>query len=945
MNCRSLLKLLLITVAVIPTTTIKADSVSGPALVINEIMPANVDMYIDPAFYYGSWIELYNPDTVDINIKGWYISNDSTNLKKCSLGKFRPRKIRAKGYLVLWFGHNDENTNQVDLNLENNYDDPYEYSQIILSDQDGNIRAMELYPYVPPRMSWARVNDGQDEWSFTGYPTPSKTNSTSIFADEQLIAPEVSLESQLFSDQLSFNVDIPQGATLYYTTDGSLPAPGKSKTYVSTGEHTISKTTVFRFRLFHDQYLPSPVVTRSFIKTDNQYGIPVLSVVTDNDNLYSSSYGIWVKGVNGKAGNGQSDPCNWNMDWDRPANVEIIDVSNKMVINQEVDICNSGRYSRAYDPHSFKMEAKKKFGYENNFFAYTVFQDKPYNKYKTLKVRNGGNSYRARFRDAAVQEIILRSGLDLDCQSYQPVHHYINGVYKGVINIREPNNKDYAYSNFGIDEEDVDFFKVDHNNGNSGHGYGYTQVKGSSDAWDEWLALSKNASNQDTYDKICKIVDIEEFANYMAIEFLLFNQDWPRNNVKAYRRTKDGRFRFIIFDMDNMLGDGQPSGDPFTTFDSEEYRTVIVTLFHNMLKNQSFSKLFIDSYCIIAGSVFRIDRCKEIINELGERAKREMAFKNESPESDITLLTNNLTQSYITKKISQLQSWSYIQDAVVSPTNTISVNSPGAGLIINGIKVPQNYFSGQMLSDITISCTVPQGYRFVGWKDGTGKVVSRKLEYSLDMSKSNTLTASFSKKQSLKPVRINEISAANDIFINDSFKKHDWIELFNASKQPYDASGMYLTNDLSKPDKYIIPNGTVIPSNGYLVIWCDKNNGDLLHSTFKLDNDKPGCLILTSADESWADTLAYSPHSKFQSVGLYPDGGISTYIFNHPSIGRNNYLALSDTLNENTIPDIVDPIKAQLKNDLIYNLYGLPATDIIPGQVYMIDGKKVVFLP
>ena len=196
MNCRSLLKLLLITVAVIPTTKIKADSVSGPALVINEIMPANVDMYIDPAFYYGSWIELYNPDTVDINIKGWYISNDSTNLKKCSLGKFRPRKIRAKGYLVLWFGHNDENTNQVDLNLENNYDDPYEYSQIILSDQDGNIRAMELYPYVPPRMSWARVNDGQDEWSFTGYPTPSKTNSTSIFADEQLIAPEVSLESQ-----------------------------------------------------------------------------------------------------------------------------------------------------------------------------------------------------------------------------------------------------------------------------------------------------------------------------------------------------------------------------------------------------------------------------------------------------------------------------------------------------------------------------------------------------------------------------------------------------------------------------------------------------------------------------------------------------------------------------------------------------------------------------
>lgn len=945
MNCRSFIKLLLLTVAVMPATDIKADSDSGPALVINEIMPANVDMFMDPAFYYGSWIELYNPDTVDINIKGWYISNDPTDPKKVALGKLRPRKIRSKGYLTLWFGHYDENSSQIDMKLDNSYDDHSEYSQIILSDPDGNIRIMETYPYIPARMSWARTNDGQEEWAMTGTPTPGKTNTTSTFASEQLNAPEISTDSKIFGNQLSFTVNIPQGATLYYTTNGSLPVPGKSNTFVSNGAHTINSTTVFRFRLFHDQYLPSPVVTRSFIKTTNNYGIPVLSVVTDNNNLYSSEYGIWVKGVNGKPGNGQTDPCNWNMDWDRPANVEIIDTENTMVINQEVDICNSGRYSRAYDPHSFKMETKKKYGYENNYFAYTVFKDKPYNKYKTLKVRNGGNSYNARLRDAAIQEIVLRSGLDLDCQSYQPVHHYINGVYKGVINIREPNNKDYAYSNWGIDEDEIDFFKVDHNNGNSGHGYGYTQVEGNSNAWDQWLSLSKNASDPEKYNQICQIVDIDEFINYMAVEFLIFNQDWPRNNVKAYRRTDNGRFRFIIFDTDNMLGNGKPDSDPFTTFDSEEYRTIIVTLFHNMLKNQSFSKRFIDSFCIIAGSVFRIDRCKEIIQELGQRAKKEMAYKNESPESDINLLTSTLTQSYISRKISQLQAWSQIPGSTLSPTYTISANIPGVELKINDIKVPQSYFSGQMLSEMTISCTAPIGYRFTGWKDNSGNVVSRKQEYKINMSKGNTYTANFVKLQSLKPVRINEISAANDIFINDSFKKHDWLELYNTTKQPYDASGMFLTDNPDKPNKYVIPNGTVIPANGYLIIWCDKDAGYQLHSTFKLENNESGCVVLTSADESWTDTLRYSHHSRFQSVGLYPDGGSDTYIFNQPTISKSNNLKMVDANNESVIIDMVRDVQANKNENGFYNLFGQPASSIQPGEIYFKDGKKIIFLP
>ena len=910
MNCNGLGVLLLLAAVVMPVTDLKADSSKEPALVINEIMPANLDMFLDPSFNYGSWIELYNPGTTDIDISGWNISNDPDDITQCPLGS-RSRIIKAHDYLTLWFGHVDTYCpDQLDFKLENDYDDHTE-SIVLLSDSLGNVVISQPYPFIPARISWARKTDAGAEWGLTGFPTPGATNKTSKFASEQLIAPQVDVDSRLFTGEFNFHIDIPDGATLYYTENGSLPSPNNSTAKVSTGTDTVRTTKIYRFRFFKDGMLPSPVTTRSYIYNTNPYGVPVVSIVTSSANLYSTAYGIWAKGPNGKASKWSDELCNWNQDWDRPANVEIIDPSGAMVINQEVEMCNTGRYSRAYEPHSFKIEAKKKYGYDN-FFAFTPFQDKPYNKYKSLKLRNGGNSYQARFRDAAVQEIISRSGLNLDCQSYQPVHQYINGVYKGVINLREPNNKDYAFSNAGIDQEDVDFFKIDHSDGDTGHGYGYIQVDGTSDAWDEWLELSKTASDPDSYMRICQLVDIQEFANYMAVEFILFNSDWPRNNVKVYRRWPDGRFRFVLFDLDNMLGQGGSTGyDVFTTFDNEEYRSIIVTLFHNMLANESFNRLFVDSYCIIAGSVFDQDRCQTIIGELGQRATREMSFFGESPQSDINLLLNNLTESFMQGKVEELRSWSRSNTIVSSSIKELSANIPQAIISINGVPVPTGRFKGKILTQATISTTIPEGFVFEGWINNKGKIVSQSTEYKLKIIMNETLVATFTPDASAgSPIRINEVSADNEIFINDSFKKNDWIELYNTTSEPYDAGGMYLTDNISKPHKYTIPHGTMIPANGYLVIWCDNERGTQLHANFKLSNKETSTIYLTTADDSWRDTLTYSPHQGYQSVGRYPDGNGTVYTLSRPTIGKANSIYMTDSICQQTVITWTAPVSA-----------------------------------
>lgn len=51
--------------------------------------------------------------------------------------------------------------------------------------------------------------------------------------------------------------------------------------------------------------MASRVTSRSYIKWDKDYKLPVLAVVTDPKFLYDDSLGVYVQGVNGIPGNGK----------------------------------------------------------------------------------------------------------------------------------------------------------------------------------------------------------------------------------------------------------------------------------------------------------------------------------------------------------------------------------------------------------------------------------------------------------------------------------------------------------------------------------------------------------------------------------------------------------------------------------------------------------------
>ena len=131
-------------------------------------------------------------------------------------------------------------------------------------------------------------------------------------------------------------------------------------------------------------------------------------------------------------------------------------------------------------------------------------------------------------------------------------------------------------------------------------------------------------------------------------------------------------------------------------------------------------------------------------------------------------------------------------------------------------------------------------------------------------------------------VHINEVMTSNKGAVPDENGDFpDWIELYNSSGSAVDLSGFGLTDDMLVAVKWAFPNGTVIPANGYLVVFCSGNAADgPLHASFKLSADdqlilcnasgRPidsmqlkgtasGAALIRNDDGSWQETTFISP--------------------------------------------------------------------------------------
>ena len=687
-----------------------ASSVNVEAqLVLNEIMQSNIDCVMDDINEFpDSWVELYNAGTTATNLSHYSIADTDNPDEAWRL----PDKTIVPGGYLLVYCDKAESGLHTPFRLESGKGCAvYLYKDKQLVDK---IEGLKKQP--APNIAYGRQTDGAEKWGYMATPTPSAANCGNTLKD-LLPDPVFSKNGCVVENGTSFNLEIslPEGspeAEIRYTLDGSEPT--KSSTIYSSAI-TVSKTTIVRAKLFAEGMLSPRSTTQSYIFFPRNVTLPVISIATNEKYFYDNKLGIYVDGTY------STKKKNYEYDWRRPINLEIFfDKEEDSQINQLCETRIMGGATRSAALKSLAIYANKRFGEKR--FKYEFFPDQRpgITDFKSLALRNAGNDFDYLYmRDAIIQRTAA-ANLDIDWQAWRPAIVYINGVYKGMLNIRERSNEDNIYTNYdGL--EDIDMFE------------NWVELK--SGTWDNYNAFKTFYNEKGhTMAEYEKWMDTIEFLNLMLVNLYYNNQDFPGNNIVMWRpRTEDGRWRWIMKDTDFGLGlyDTQPdyntiawvndhNYDPGTSWANNWEHTI---LFRHLMEDEDFRREFVDRAAIYMGDFLNERGTRELWDPMYEMIKYEYPnhrrlfnpwWPNYSQELSSARQFLSRRTNYFYKFVAEYY-------GVGTPT-ALTVNKSlaeeemdGTTIEMNGVKLSKGKFDGKFYADrkLTVSSNSP---RIKGWK-------------------------------------------------------------------------------------------------------------------------------------------------------------------------------------------------------------------------------------
>jgi hypothetical protein len=490
---------------------------------------------------------------------------------------------------------------------------------------------------ILPELVALDVTDVQESPAmFFTTPTPGAANATGVLG--YVADTKFSVDRGFYSKRFDVTITTAtEDAEIYYTLDGSTPTPETGILY--TGPISVSKTTVLRAAAFKPGYQPSNVDTQTYIFVfdvvrqssaapgpgwptgsvngqvlrygmntqvtgDPRYAaliddallsIPSISLVTDLDNLFDPSIGIYV--------NAQQHGAYW----ERPVSVELIypngaegpgfpdGADEGFQIDAGLRI--RGGFSRAGSnpKHAFRLFFRSEYG--DGKLNYRLFGDEGVDSFDKVDLRTAQNyswSFQNDSANTMCRDVWARDTQGLTGQGYtrsRYYHLYINGQYWGIYETQERSEAAFGASYFGGDRDEYDTVKA------AGPTGGYTTevTDGTFDAWRALWDLGNRGFGSDTNyyhaqglnpvthqrDPKCDVLlDVDNLIDYMLVIFYDGDRDAPissflgdtRTNNWFSVRNRNGEegFRFFVHDAEHILSRGAtdrtgpyPCGDQF----------------------------------------------------------------------------------------------------------------------------------------------------------------------------------------------------------------------------------------------------------------------------------------------------------------------------------------------------------------------------------------------
>ena len=692
-------------------------------LVINEIMQSNIDCIMDDLNEFpDSWVELYNSGDTPVNLADYKIGSKKSASKAWQL----PNKtVNAHDYVVI-FCDKEENGLHTSFRLESD-----DAGSVYLFKGDETVGKEDYVAMPAPNIAYGRKTDGGDEWGYQATPTPGASNCGTIYTDV-LGSPVFSAEGKVYTTNknirltISVPEDAPEGTVIRYTTDGSEPTA--SSTLYSSAI-MINSNRVIRAKLFCDGYLSPISTTQSYIFLGRDFTLPVISIVTDDRYLNDAAIGIIANNPNKEN----------KHDWRRPINFEYFDnAGTESALNQLCETRVAGGQSREHALKTLVVYANKRFGTKRLEYEFFPEQKPGITEFKSLMLRNAGNDFGGLYmRDAIIQRVMGQNA-DLDWQAWQPTVVFINGEYKGMLNIRERSNDDNIFSNYknnkGKGLEDIDMVEISQENSQM-----VEELKvGTWDNYNAFKAFFHESGH--SMAEYASLMDCNEFINIMAMNLYYGNLDFPGNNLVVWRPiADDGKWRWIAKDTDFGLGlygrssnyntiewINNPNYDSGNAWANTSEATM---LFRNLMADPDFSREFIDRCAIYMGDFLNESGTREIWDPMADLVKPELIQHRNlyswswwGPEQDIQNEINN-ARNWLSQRTNNfyihLKNY-YNLGTLTNMTVNKDLSEADAKDIpfyFNGVKLTKGVFDGKFFQNrsVTLEGTAENGKKVVGW--------------------------------------------------------------------------------------------------------------------------------------------------------------------------------------------------------------------------------------
>ena len=210
-------------------------------------------------------------------------------------------------------------------------------------------------------------------------------------------------------------------------------------------------------------------------------------------------------------------------------------------------------------------------------------------------------------------------------------HHlsvlFLDGEYWGTYFIQEKLTDDFIEKNYLIKSKNVVLMKD--NSLEDGPEEEVTKFK---EFCKEYT--KKDLANETIYEEIKKYIDVNSLIELYASEIYISNSDWPGKNDGEWRNIgdqikgneySDGKWRFIIIDLDYSMNFSTVNLDNFNYTQSRMNSTEITTLFFYLLKNnRNFREQFINVFCDYANEIFNPIK----VNKILEKYKEDNCIEN-----------------------------------------------------------------------------------------------------------------------------------------------------------------------------------------------------------------------------------------------------------------------------------------------------------------------------